>query len=76
MSTSKLALIAATMLSMGIVVYTQDPAYAARRWCAQVQGEEHPDCSFRTMGECRHAARERGGGRCYAWHHGTPPTAN
>ena len=76
MSTSKLAIIAATMLSMGIVLYAHDPAYAVRRWCAQVKGEEHPDCSFRTMNECRAAARERGGGHCYALHHGTPPHSN
>jgi len=71
MSTSKSSLIAAMMLlSMGLVVFPQGSANAAR-FCAQLRGVTpagHPDCSFRTMAACRahvRQVRHRGGGQCY-----------
>jgi hypothetical protein len=70
---SKLALIAAMMvsmgLSMGIVLYPQGSANAAVRYCVKVKGAEHPDCSFRQLNVCRAHAREMGGGHCYPLHH-------
>jgi hypothetical protein len=80
MSTSRLALIAAMMLSMGLVIFPQGSVHAQDqgsthpqggvvRYCAKIKGEEHPDCSFRHLGTCRAHVREMGGGHCYALHH-------
>ncbi len=71
MSTSKLALIVAMMLlSMGLVVYPQGSANAAK-YCAQLRGATetgHPDCSFSTLHACRAHVKHKGGGHCYKLH--------
>ena len=68
MSRSKLALISAmVVLSMGFVLYPQDPANAAT-FCAQLRGAKaagQPDCSFSTLDTCRARVKHRGGGHCY-----------
>jgi hypothetical protein len=72
MPSSRLALVAATMLlSMGFVVVPHSPASAAK-FCAQLRGstaQGHPDCSFSTLEACRARVRHRGGGHCYKLHH-------
>ena len=71
MSRSKLALIAALLLStMGLVCYPQDSANAAK-YCAQLRGAKaagNPDCSFSTLDACRERVKHRGGGHCYRLH--------
>jgi hypothetical protein len=71
MSSSRLALVATTMLlSMGFVLYPQGPANAAK-FCAQLRGSTrmgHPDCSFSTLEACRARVRHLGGGHCYKLH--------
>jgi hypothetical protein len=71
MSSSKLALVAATMLlSAGFVLLPLGPANAAR-FCAQLRGATahgHPDCSFSTLEACRARVRHRGGGHCFQLH--------
>jgi hypothetical protein len=71
MSSSRLALTAATMLlSMGFLILPQGPASAAK-FCAQLRGATatgHPDCSFSTLEACRARVRHRGGGHCYKLH--------
>jgi hypothetical protein len=71
MSRSKLALIAAMLLStMGFVFYPQDSANAAK-YCMQLIGStahgKH-DCSFGSLEACRARVRHRGGGHCYRLH--------
>jgi len=68
MSRSKLALIAAMLLS-GFVLYPQGAD--AAKFCAQLRGGTaagHPDCSFSTLDACRARVRHRGGGHCYKLH--------
>ena len=68
MSRSKLALIAALLLS-GFVLYPQGAS--AAKFCAQLRGGTavgHPDCSFSTLDACRARVRHRGGGHCYKLH--------
>jgi hypothetical protein len=68
MSCSKLALIAAMLLS-GFVLYPQGAS--AAKFCAQLRGNTavgHPDCSFATLDACRARVRHRGGGHCYRLH--------
>ena len=70
MSRSRLALVAAMLLSMGFVLYLHSPAEAAK-YCAQLRGGTavgHPDCSFATLDACRARVRHRGGGHCYRLH--------
>jgi hypothetical protein len=78
MSRSKLALIAAMLLStVAFVCYPQDSANAARvRYCAQHTTRDGTalgdrDCSFRTLDACRahlRHTREKGRGRCYRYY--------
>jgi hypothetical protein len=68
MPRSKLALIAAMLLS-GFVLYPQGAS--AAKFCAQLRGSTavgHPDCSFATLDACRARVRHRGGGHCYKLH--------
>ena len=65
MSRSKLALIAAMLLS-SFILYPQDAD--AAKFCAQLRGSTaagHADCSFSTLEKCRARVRHRGGGHCY-----------
>ena len=66
---SKLALIAAMLLS-SFILYPQDAD--AAKFCAQLRGSTaagHADCSFSTLEKCRARVRHRGGGHCYKLHH-------
>ena len=68
MSRSKLALIAAMLLS-AFVLYPQGAS--AAKFCAQLRGGTavgHPDCSFSTLDACRARVKHRGGGHCYKLH--------
>jgi hypothetical protein len=71
MPSSRLRLIAATMvLSMGFLLYPLAPANAAR-FCAQLRGATatgHANCSFPTLEACRAHVRHGGGGHCYKLH--------
>jgi hypothetical protein len=68
MSRSKLALIAAMLLS-ALVLCPQGAS--AAKFCAQLRGGTavgHPDCSFSTLDTCRARVKHRGGGHCYKLH--------
>jgi hypothetical protein len=66
MSTSKFVVIATLMLlSLGLFLYPQGPANAAR-YCAQLRGATgRPNCSFSTLHACHSHVTRRGGGHCY-----------
>ena len=71
MSRSTSTLVAMTFLVMGLVLYPQGPANAAK-FCAQLRGATaagQPDCSFSTLDACRARVRHRGGGHCYKLTH-------
>lgn len=63
-------------LVMGIlsIALLGTPAYAiaatAPAYCAQPRGAaaEKPECTFKTMGECRASLKAKGGGHCYKLH--------
>jgi hypothetical protein len=68
MSHSKLALIAAILLS-GFVLCPQGAS--AAKFCAQLRGSTaggHADCSFSTLDACRARVTHRGGGHCFKLH--------
>jgi hypothetical protein len=71
MSSSKFAVrlfVTLTLLSAGFVLYPQDSANAAARYCAQLRGATaggQPDCSFSTLNACRARVRHLGGGHCF-----------
>jgi hypothetical protein len=71
MSTTRLALIVPMiLLSMGLVLYPQGYANAAK-YCAQLRGTSatrSPNCTFSTLHACHVHVRHRGGGRCYRSH--------
>lgn len=45
-------------------------AATAPAYCAQLRSAaaEKPECSFKTMGECRASLKGKGGGHCYKLH--------
>lgn len=63
-------------LVMGIVSITLlgTPAHAiaptAPVYCAQLRSAsaEKPECTFKTMNECRASLKAKGGGHCYKLH--------
>lgn len=66
MSTSKLVVIVTLMLlSLGLFLYPQVSANAAK-YCAQLRGATvRPNCSFSTLHACNSHVTRRGGGHCY-----------
>jgi hypothetical protein len=68
MSHSKLALIAAILLSSFVLC---PQGVSAAKFCAQLRGGTavgQPDCSFSTLDACRARVKHRGGGHCFKLH--------
>ena len=61
-------------LVMGILsialLGTHAIAATAPVYCAQLRGAaaEKPECTFKTMDECRASLKAKGGGHCYKLH--------
>lgn len=57
------------MLSVALMAPpAQAIAPTAPVYCAQLRGAEKPDCTFKTLGECRASVKTKGGGHCYKLH--------
>jgi hypothetical protein len=64
-----------TALVIGIVcIALATPAFAIApmtpKYCAQLRGGggAKPDCTFKTLQECRASLKGKGGGHCYRMH--------
>ena len=65
----------AALVILIVSVAIVSPAFAiapvAAKYCAQLRGAagEKPDCTFKTLQECRASLKGKGGGHCYRLHH-------
>jgi len=65
----------AALVILIVSVAIVSPAFAfapvAAKYCAQLRGAagEKPDCTFKTLQECRAGLKGKGGGHCYRLHH-------